>query len=135
MVHLGVTLMMNLGMSALDQSLLFLNGNHNPLTRVSIRGNSQQSVRISLHHLQIFFSIQIPLGSLLPEKLLSYPRRKRRLTLLCCDGVTLPFLSKLELCIRFLVSLTRLSSPCARVWMSTGILIESFALANFSNSL
>jgi hypothetical protein len=66
MVHLGVTLMMNLGMSALDQSLLFLNGNHNPLTRVSIRGNSQQSVRISLHHLQISFAIQIPLGNLLP---------------------------------------------------------------------
>jgi hypothetical protein len=57
------------------------------LPRVSIRGNSQQSVRISLHHLQISFFIQIPLGNFLSQKLLSYPRRKRRLTLLGSDGV------------------------------------------------
>ncbi len=91
MMHFGVALVMNLGMNALDERFLLLNGNHDPLPRVSIRGKGQQSVRVSLHHLQVAFLIQIPLGDLLPKKLLSYPGRKRGLTLLRCDGINLPF--------------------------------------------
>jgi hypothetical protein len=64
-MHLGVALMMNLGIRTLDERLLLLNGNYDPLPRVSIRGNSQQFVRISLHHLQISFSIKIPFGNFL----------------------------------------------------------------------
>jgi hypothetical protein len=52
-MHFGVALMMNFGVGALDERLLLLNGNHNPLPRISVRWNSQQSVRVSVHYLQV----------------------------------------------------------------------------------
>ena len=45
-VHFCVPLVMYLGMRVLDERLLLFNRNDNPLPRVTIRGNSQQSMRI-----------------------------------------------------------------------------------------
>ncbi len=45
-VHFRVSLMMNLGMSALDERLLLFNWNDDPLSRVTIRGNSQSNPSI-----------------------------------------------------------------------------------------
>ncbi len=65
-MHFGVALMMDLSVSVFDERLLLFYRNDNPLPRISIRRNNQQSVRISLHHLQVSFLIQVPLRNLLP---------------------------------------------------------------------
>ncbi len=82
MVHFGVPLMVDFRMRALDESLLLIYWNQDSLPSVAVRWNGQQSMRVSLHHHQLAILFQMPLGDVMPKKLLTYPRVKRGLSLL-----------------------------------------------------
>jgi hypothetical protein len=74
-------------MRALDEPFLLIHWDKNPLSGIAIRRNGKQAMRVSLHHRQLVFFVQVPPGNFLPKKLLTYPRRRRGLSLLSDDSL------------------------------------------------